>query len=108
MDAAKPGVSFEEFSQLYRKLVEAKGTAWWGVVFHTGGASGDGPRGGPFRQDENSDLVIKAGMVFTIKPRFTIEGVAGPSAQIGDPVLITETGAERLGRRKLELITLGT
>ena len=75
---------------------------------HTGGASGDGPRGGPTRPDENSDLVILPGMVFTIKPRFTIEGVEAPSAQIGDPVLITETGAERLGRRKLELITLGT
>ena len=108
LDAAKPGVSFQEFSELYRKKVEEKGTAWWGVVLHTGGASGDGPRGGPTRPDENSDLVILPGMVFTIKPRFTIEGVEAPSAQIGDPVLITETGAERLGRRKLELITLGT
>ncbi len=106
-DAAKPGVSFEELSELCRKKVEERGTAWWGVVFHTGGASGDGPRMGPTRPDENSDLVIQPGMVFTIKPRFAIEGVEAPSAQIGDPVLITETGAERLGRRKLEQITLG-
>ncbi len=108
VDAAKPGVSFQEYSELYRKKVEERGTAWWGVVFHTGGASGDGPRMGPTRPDENSDLVIQPGMVFTIKPRFAIEGVEAPSAQVGDPVLITETGAERLGRRKLELITLGT
>ena len=108
LDAAKPGVSFQEYSELYRRKVEEKGTAWWGVVFHTGGARGDGPRMGPNREDENSDLVIQPGMVFTIKPRFAIEGVEAPSAQIGDPVLITETGAERLGRRKLELITLGT
>lgn len=107
LDAAKPGLSYQEFSEIYRKKVEEKGTAWWGVVFHTGGASGDGPRGGPTRPDENSDLVILPGMVFTIKPRFAIEGVEAPSAQFGDPVLITETGAERLGRRKPELITLG-
>ncbi len=108
VDAAKPGLSFEELSQLYRRKVEERGTAWWGVMFHTGGASGDGPRGGPTRQDENSDLVIEPGMVFTLKPRFAIEGVEAPSAQIGDPVLITERGAERLGRRKLEKITLGS
>jgi len=108
LDAARPGVSFQEYSELYRKKVEERGTAWWGVVYHTGGAAGDGPRMGPTRPDENSDLVVQPGMVFTIKPRFAIEGVRAPSAQIGDPVLITETGAERLGRRKLELITLGT
>jgi len=107
VDYAKPGVSFEEFSQFYRRKVEARGTAYWGVVFHTGGAAGDGPRMGPTRQDENGDLVIKPGMVFTIKPRFSIEGVRTPSAQFGDPVLMTETGAKRLGRRKPELITLG-
>lgn len=107
VDFAKPGVGFEEYSQFYRKKVEERGTAYWGVVFHTGGASGDGPRMGPTRQDENGDLVIRPGMVFTIKPRFAIDGVATPSAQFGDPVLITETGAERLGRREPELITLG-
>lgn len=106
VDYAKPGVGFEDYSQFYRRKVEEKGSAYWGVVFHTGGASGDGPRMGPTRQDENGDLVIKPGMVFTIKPRFAIDGVATPSAQFGDPVLITESGAERLGRRRPELITL--
>lgn len=108
LDIAKPGLPFEEFSQLYRKKVEQKGSAYWGVVFHTGGASGDGPRMGPTRADENGDLVVQPGMVFTIKPRFSIQGVETPSAQFGDAVLITETGAERLGVRKPELITLGT
>ncbi|MBT8098339.1 MAG: M24 family metallopeptidase [Gammaproteobacteria bacterium] len=106
LDIAKPGLAFEEFSQLYRRKVEQKGSAYWGVVFHTGGASGDGPRMGPTRADENGDLVVQPGMVFTIKPRFSIKGVDTPSAQFGDAVLITETGAERLGIRKPELITL--
>jgi len=107
VDYAKPGVSFQEYGEFYRKKVEDRGEGYWGVVFHTGGASGDGPRMGPTRPDENGDLVVKPGMVFTIKPRFVIEGVESPSAQFGDPVLITETGAERLGRRKPELITIG-
>jgi Xaa-Pro aminopeptidase len=62
---------------------------------------------GPTRPDENGDLVVLPGMVFTIKPRFVIDGVEKPSAQFGDPVLITEKGAERLGVREPELITLG-
>ena len=55
---------------------------------------------------KNSDLVIEPGMVFTIKPRVPIPGLPTPSTQIGDGVLITEKGAERLGRRKLEPITV--
>ena len=108
VDIAKPGLSFAEYSELYRNKVRERGDAYWGVVFHTGGASGDGPRMGPDRHDENGDLVVKPGMVFTIKPRFKIEGVEKPSAQFGDAVLITENGAERLGRRKPEVITLAT
>ncbi len=105
---AKPGVSFQEYSEFYRRKVKERGEGYWGVVFHTGGASGDGPRMGPGREDENQDLVMQPGMVFTIKPRIPIKGLETPSAQIGDPVLITENGAERLGRRTLEVITLGT
>jgi Xaa-Pro aminopeptidase len=58
------------------------------------------------RDDENSDLVIEPGMVFTIKPRVPIPGLATPSSQIGDGVVITENGAARLGRRKLEPVSL--
>jgi len=107
VDYAKPGVSFQEYSEFYRRKVEDRGKGYWGVVFHTGGASGDGPRMGPTRPDENGDLIVLPGMVFTIKPRFVIDGVESPSAQFGDPVLITETGAERLGRREPELIAIG-
>ena len=108
VDVAKPGLSFQEYSELYEKKVEDRGSAYWGVVFHTAGASGDGPRMGPKRPDENGDLILKPGMVFTIKPRFAIEGLATPSAQFGSPVLITETGAEHLGVRKPEVITLAS
>jgi Xaa-Pro aminopeptidase len=107
-DIAKPGMSFQEYGELYQKKVEDRGSAYWGVVFHTAGASGDGPRMGPNRPDENGDHILKPGMVFTIKPRFAIEGVETPSAQFGSPVLITETGAEHLGVRKPQVITLAS
>ena len=62
---------------------------------------------GPTRPDETQDLVIESGMIFTMKPRVPIKGVEAPAAQIGDPVLVTETGAQRLGQRQLEVITVG-
>ena len=112
LDWAKPGRSFADYSVFYKQEIDKRmaqfgGKPYTGVVFHTGGALGDGPRMGWGRHDENSDLVIEPGMVFTIKPRVPIPGLDTPSTQIGDGVVITETGAERLGRRKLEAITVG-
>ena len=100
-----PAMSFQEYGELYQKKVEARGSAYWGVVFHTAGASGDGPRMGPNRPDENGDHIPQTGAWCSrSKPRFAIEGVETPSAQFGSPVLITETGAEHLGVRKPQVI----
>ncbi len=111
VDWAKPGRTFADYSLFYKDevdkyLARVGGKPYIGVVFHTGGALGDGPRMGWSRDDENSDLVIEPGMVFSIKPRVPIPGLATPSTQIGDGVLITETGAERLGRRIIEPIVI--
>lgn len=111
VDGAKPGRSVADYVNFYKQEVDKRiaefgGKPYTGVVFHTGGALGDGPRMGWQRDDENLDLVIEPGMVFTIKPRVPIPGLPTPATQIGDGVVITRTGAERLGRRKLEPITL--
>jgi len=111
LDWARPGRSFADYSAFYKKKVDhwvntRGGKPYFGVVFHTGGPLGDGPRMGWSRDDENRGEIIEPGMVFTIKPRIPVPGVATPAAQVGDAVLITNTGAERLGRRKLETITL--
>ncbi len=108
---AKPGRSFADYSKFYKQWIDnysAKhgGEMYFGVVFHTAGALGDGPRMGWGRDDENGDLLIEPGMVFTLKPRVPIPGVVSPNCQIGDAILITESGAERLGRRRLDMITL--
>ncbi len=99
VDWAKPGRTFAAYSAFYKQEVDKRmaavgGKPYTGVVFHTGGAIGDGPRMGWARDDENSDLVIEPGMVFTIKPRVPIPGLDTPNSQIGDGVLITENGAQ--------------
>jgi Xaa-Pro aminopeptidase len=109
---AKPGRTFADYSAFYKQEIDKRiavvgGKYYAGVIFHTGGALGDGPRMGWGRDDENSDLVIEPGMVFSIKPRVPIPGLETPSTQIGDGVLITESGAQRLGRRKIEPIMIG-
>jgi hypothetical protein len=56
---------------------------------------------------ETVDLVIESTMCFDIKPRIIAKGTK-PTVQFGDPVVVTETGARRLGRRKLEPMVVGT
>lgn len=105
VDWIAPGKSFKEFLELYRTKAEARGSGRAGsVVFHTGGAN-DGPRWGPTRK-EGLDLILETGMVFTIKPRVPIKDTS-PFAQYGDPVVVTEKGARRLGKRKLDVRTVG-
>lgn len=112
LDWAKPGRSFKDYVEFYKTKMDDWVKAHGGkpyynsVVFHTAGPLGDGPRMGWGRTRENDDRIIETGMVFTLKPRIPIPGVKTPNAQVGDAVLITETGAERLGVRKLETITL--
>ncbi|MBI4481688.1 MAG: M24 family metallopeptidase [Acidobacteria bacterium] len=105
-DWIAPGKRFKDLSDLYAERVAARSgeLPQGGVLVHTCG-QGDGPRMGPTRS-EVPDLVIEEGMVFTIKPRVPIRG-ASPTAQFGDPLLVTGKGARRLGTRKLEPVTVG-
>ena len=102
----KPGRTFMDLCRLYVDRVKARDSqiapTW--VLIHTCGF-GDGPRMGLTRA-ETPDLVIESGMVFTIKPRVGIKGTR-PTAQFGDPVLVTDTGARRLGKRRLALVSTG-
>lgn len=100
LGAIKPGQPFLEVSRLYARRAQARSPELeprW-VLLHTCGL-GDGPRMGLMR-DEARDLLIEPGMVFTVKPRILVKG-AKPTAQYGDPVLVTASGARRLGKRRL-------
>ena len=103
-----PGKSFQDLMELYRQKVQERAgqnVRAGGVMVHTGGW-GDGPRLGVGRTEGLDDLRIEAGMIFTMKPSVPIQDTT-PTAQFGDAVVVTEKGARRLGKRKLEVITLG-
>lgn len=106
VDWIKPGKLYIDLCRFYDQRVKARAKDMqpdW-VVVHTCGL-GDSPRMGVGRT-ETLDLVIEPTMVFTIKPRVRIEGTT-PTVQFGDPLLVTERGAERLGKRTLEALTVG-
>ena len=105
VDWIRPGKPMREAMDFYQQEVEKRGSGYWGVLFHSGGGN-DGPRWGPGRP-EAADAVLQEGMVFTIKPRIPIQGVAAPTAQFGDAIVVTATGARRLGKRSLEIRSVG-
>jgi Xaa-Pro aminopeptidase len=100
VDWIKPGRRFMDLCERYVQRAKARSpelSPTW-VLVHTCGF-GDGPRMG-FTRSETPDLVIEPSMVFTVKPRIPIKGIR-PAAQFGDPILVTDTGARRLGTRPL-------
>lgn len=105
LDWIKPGKPIREGMDYYKAEVERRGPGYWGVLFHSGGGN-DGPRWGPGRP-EAANALLQEGMVFTIKPRVPIKDVKAPAAQFGDAVVVTATGARRLGQRKMEILSLG-
>ncbi|MCZ6491722.1 MAG: M24 family metallopeptidase [Acidobacteria bacterium] len=105
VDWIRPGRPIREAMDFYQQEVEKRGSGYWGVLFHSGGGN-DGPRWGPGRP-EAADAVLQEGMVFTIKPRIPIKGIEAPTAQIGDAIVVTATGARRLGKRNLEVRSVG-
>jgi Xaa-Pro aminopeptidase len=84
-----------------RRLV-ARGEKPGALVIHSGGL-GTLPRGGS--SGPVGKIVLEASMVFDIKPAFRLRN--GGTAEFGDSVVVTEKGARRLGRRKMEIVTLG-
>ncbi len=106
VDWIRPGKRFIDLCTLYAEKAKMRSpemSPTW-VLVHTCGL-GDGPRMGATRP-ETRDLVIEPTMCFDIKPRIIIKGTR-PTAQFGDPIVVTETGARRLGRRTLVPITAG-
>ncbi|HEV7966875.1 MAG TPA: M24 family metallopeptidase [Candidatus Acidoferrales bacterium] len=106
MDRVAPGKSIKEFCDFCGEKLKARGVAKpGGVLIHSGGLA-DLPRCGPGRMEGGDDLVFQAGMVFDLKPSVPVKQTPTP-AEFGDSIVVTEKGARRLGKRKMELITLG-
>ncbi|HEY2987404.1 MAG TPA: Xaa-Pro peptidase family protein [Candidatus Binatia bacterium] len=103
----RPGVTFGALFDVYTETIERRGEgkyAWSHPMMHARGLGDDGPALLGDRDLERfRGIELQAGMVFILKPQVR----AGKArASIGDTVAVTESGARRLGRRELKLITL--
>ena len=86
-----------------------------GVAIHTSGLGGlMRPRVGPANSRKESDIVLMPGMTFDFKPTVRLGrsamkdvGENNRTVQIGEHVLITDTGYVRLGKRELKPLFTG-
>lgn len=105
IDWIKPGQTGKDLCDHWLSILAKKGLTETDttVIFHMG----DGPRMGPNRR-EGKELVVEPGWVFHVVkstvPMPSIPG--GRGARFGDGVVVTADGARRIGKRKLEPMTL--
>lgn len=106
LDQIAPGKSMKEVADFYgQKFKKQSGRAMvGGVNFHFSGY-GDLPRFGPRGGQAIDGVAYQAGMVLDLKPAIVVKGTP-MFAQFGDTVLVTEKGARRLGKRRLEVVHL--
>ena len=99
MDACKPGNTIGDLVRAGRVSgMNGRGEAR--LIFHGRGAGDDGPMvtEGP----GSSEIVLKPGVSFVLKPGTTVDGRMD-YGRWGEAMVITETGAERLGTRGTDL-----
>jgi Xaa-Pro aminopeptidase len=106
LDQIVPGKYIQEVADFYGKTLEKQsGRAMvGGVNFHFDGY-GDLPRTGARGGQGTNGAFYLPGMVLDLKPSIVVKGTP-IFAQFGDSVLVTEKGARRLGKRKMEIVNL--
>ena len=99
-----PGKSMRELNDHVLTLLAQKGRTetTTKVIFNMG----EGPRSGPNRR-EGKNLVVEAGWVINVVKPGTYMPGSDTVIDFGDPVVVTDQGARRLGKRKLEVLSLG-
>lgn len=107
LNSMKPGKTFGALFEIYRQTVEQHGHGrylWNHPMMHARGLGDDGPALlGNQDLERFSRMQLQAGMVFILKPQVRAAEGKG-RASIGDTVVVTESGARRLGKRELKLI----
>ncbi|MGA2392189.1 MAG: M24 family metallopeptidase [Candidatus Lustribacter sp.] len=104
--AMKPGVTVGTLMDIADRKNLMGGRAFVGLGMHGRGTGNDGPL--LIRRDEGPeirDLVLLEGCCFNVKPSAGFEQ-APDYVRWGDSVVVTATGAERLGTRPKELPVL--
>ena len=110
VEAIRPGkTTIGELMARYVELAKEHGAEPpGGVLLHSSGIGSQRPRVGPTSK-EDMEVVLQPGMTFDLKPTITMRreviqdvGPKNRSVQIGEHVLVTESGAVRLGTRELK------
>lgn len=96
----KPGKTIGGLLDEFVRLADARGAAGSGVLIHTNGLGSDRPRVGPGPFAKDRDMIIQPGFTFTIKTHVEMRS-SGARALVGEPITVAESGARRLGHRRL-------
>lgn len=104
-----PGTTLGEIVATYKATVKKLGNGRYRPAHPLMHARGLGDEVPVMLGDDDvarlSKIELKAGMCFILKPR--VGAGDGPTAQIGDTVVVTRSGGKRLGTRPLGLRVLG-
>lgn len=103
----RPGATFGDLFDLYTETIQREGQGkyvWSHPMMHARGLGDDGPALLGDKDLERFRMIeLRSGMVFILKPQ--VRATQGRvRASIGDTVVVTESGARRLGKRELKLI----
>lgn len=98
--AMKPGANFGELQEAARKVART-GKATGGLTLHGRGLGDDGPLITPQSQPDVANTPLQEGCVFIVKPGITHNGMSDVG-HVGDSVVVTKNGAERLGTRPID------
>lgn len=102
----RPGTTLGELINVYKATVKRAGKGRYRFAHPLMHARGLGDEVPVLLGDDDvqrlSQIRLEAGMCFVLKPRVGLEG-GGPTAQIGDTVVVGKRGGERLGERPLAL-----
>jgi Xaa-Pro dipeptidase len=102
VDAVRPDATCQDVDRAGRAVLEQAGLAEH-FIHRTGHGIGLDVHEEPYIVEGN-DLVLEAGMAFSVEPGVYLAGRWG--ARIEDIVVVTNTGAERLNNRPHELTVL--
>jgi Xaa-Pro aminopeptidase len=100
VQAMRPGVTFGELKAAAQRVSHG-GKATGALTLHGRGLGDDGPLITNMSQPEVDAAPLQEGNVFVIKPTTTYNG-KDDVGHVGDTVVVTATGAERLGTRPIE------
>jgi Xaa-Pro aminopeptidase len=102
VEFVRPGVTAEQVDAAAREVIVAAGFGEF-FIHRTGHGIGLDVHEDPYVVAGN-DLVLEAGMAFSVEPGIYLPGRWG--ARIEDIVVVTETGVESLNARPHELVVL--